>query len=66
MVENWAHLLAILGFIITIRWVEQITEQLRHILIELRDVNKDTSHMLRVINEEIQRNTQRSTPSIAR
>jgi hypothetical protein len=58
MVENWAQLLAILGFIITFRWVKEIAEQLRHILIELRDVNKDTSHLLRVINEEIQKNTE--------
>lgn len=58
MVENWARLLAIIGFVIILQWLKKIGEQLSYILIELRDINKDSGHMLRVINEEIQRNTE--------
>jgi hypothetical protein len=58
MVENWAQLLVIIGLIIMLQWLKKIAEQLSYILIELRDIDKDTGHMLRVINEEIERNTE--------
>ena len=57
MVEHWALLLAIIGFVIMLQWLKKLAEQLSNILVELRDIGKDTRHMLRVINEEIERNT---------
>ena len=50
-------LLAIIGFVIMLQWLKKLAEQLSNILVELRDIGKDTKHMLRVINEEIERNT---------
>ena len=57
MAEHWAELLAIIGFLIILRWLKKIDEHLSYILIELRDIDKDTRQMLRVINEEIVTNT---------
>jgi hypothetical protein len=58
IVEHWAQLLAIIGFVIMLRWLKKIAEQLSSILIELRGIDKDARQMLRVINEEIERNTE--------
>ena len=60
MVEHWPLLglpLAIIGFVIILRWLKTLVEQLSNIRVELRDIGKDTAHMLRVMNEEIERNT---------
>jgi c-di-AMP phosphodiesterase-like protein len=57
MVEHWALLLALIGFVIILQSLKKIAEQLSYILIELRDINKDTRQMLREINEKIERNT---------
>jgi hypothetical protein len=57
IVEHWALLLAIIGFVIMLQWLKKLVDQLSNILVELRAIGKDTGHMLRVINEEIERNT---------
>ncbi len=57
IVEHWAQLLAIIGFVVVLQLLQKITEQLSNMLIELKSIDTDTRQMLRVINEEIERNT---------
>jgi hypothetical protein len=57
IVEHWAQLLGGVGLLILLQWLKKLTEQLGDILTTLRAIDKDIGHMLRVLNEEVHRNT---------
>jgi hypothetical protein len=56
MVEHWPPLLAIIGFVIMLRFLDKLADQLSSIRVELRDIGKELRNW-RVINEEIKTNT---------
>ena len=57
IVEHSAQLVEIVGVLILLQWLKNVFEQLGDILIALRAIDKDIGHMVRVINDEVERNT---------